>query len=53
MFVKVNNACATGSSALFMAKQFVEGGLAECCMALGFEKMERGSLNSKVNIVMQ
>ncbi|XP_078484945.1 sterol carrier protein 2-like [Ciona intestinalis] len=42
----VNNACATGSSALFMAKQFIEGGLAECTMALGFEKMERGSLGS-------
>lgn len=42
----VNNACSTGSSALFMAKQFVEGGLAECTMALGFEKMQRGSLSS-------
>ena len=26
----VNNNCSTGSTALFMAKQFVEGGLAEC-----------------------
>jgi len=43
----VNNNCATGSTALFMAKQFVEGGLAECVMALGFEKMERGSLGIK------
>ena len=43
----VNNNCATGSTALFMAKQFVEGGLAECTMALGFEKMEKGSLGSK------
>jgi acetyl-CoA acetyltransferase len=40
----VNNNCSTGSTALFMAKQFVEGGLSECVMALGFEKMERGSL---------
>lgn len=31
----VNNNCATGSTALYMAKQFVEGGLSECCMALG------------------
>ena len=30
-----------------MAKQFVEGGLSECVMALGFEKMERGSLGFK------
>lgn len=43
----VNNNCATGSTALFMAKQFVEGGLAECTMALGFEKMEKGSLGAK------
>ena len=33
----VNNNCATGSTALFMVKQFVEYGLAECAMALGFE----------------
>ncbi len=43
----VNNNCSTGSSALHMAKQFVEGGLAECTMALGFEKMEKGSLGIK------
>ncbi len=43
----VNNNCATGSTALFMAKQFVEGGLAECVLALGFEKMEKGSLGIK------
>ncbi|MFT4570884.1 MAG: acetyl-CoA acetyltransferase [Hyphomicrobiaceae bacterium] len=43
----VNNNCSTGSTALFMAKQFIEGGLAECTMALGFEKMERGSLGIK------
>ena len=43
----VNNNCSTGSTALFMAKQFVEGGLAECTLALGFEKMEKGSLGVK------
>lgn len=43
----VNNACSTGSSALFLAKQLVEGGTSDCVMALGFEKMERGSLGSK------
>jgi sterol carrier protein 2 len=42
----VNN-CATGSTALYMAKQFVEGGLSECVLALGFEKMEKGSLGIK------
>ena len=43
----VNNNCSTGSTALFMAKQFIEGGLAECAMALGFEKMEKVSLGIK------
>jgi len=43
----VNNNCATGSTALFMARQFVAGGLADCAMALGFEKMEKGSLGIK------
>lgn len=43
----VNNNCSTGSTALFMAKQFIEGGLSDCVLALGFEKMEKGSLGSK------
>jgi acetyl-CoA acetyltransferase len=43
----VNNNCSTGSTALFMAKQFIEGGLADCVMAIGFEKMEKGSLGAK------
>jgi sterol carrier protein 2 len=43
----VNNNCSTGSTALFMAKQFVQGGLADCVLAIGFEKMEKGSLGIK------
>jgi sterol carrier protein 2 len=43
----VNNNCATGSTALFMAKQFVASGIADCVLALGFEKMEKGSLGIK------
>ncbi len=43
----VNNNCSTGSTALFMAKQFVEGGISQCVIALGFEKMEKGSLGIK------
>ncbi len=42
----VNNNCSTGSTALFMAKQFIEGGLADCVLALGFEKMAKGSLGA-------
>ncbi|XP_056020038.1 sterol carrier protein 2-like isoform X3 [Ostrea edulis] len=42
----VNNACATGSTALYMAKNLIMGGLADCVLALGFEKMQKGSLGS-------
>ncbi|MER8055932.1 MULTISPECIES: thiolase C-terminal domain-containing protein [unclassified Streptomyces] len=40
----VNNNCATGATALMLARQLVEGGAADCVLALGFEKMSRGSL---------
>ncbi|HEY5656633.1 MAG TPA: lipid-transfer protein, partial [Myxococcota bacterium] len=39
----VNNNCSTGSTALFLAKQLVEGGLSDCVLVLGFEKKEKGS----------
>jgi acetyl-CoA acyltransferase len=45
--VNVNNNCSTGSTALHMARQTVRGGLADCVLALGFEKMEKGSLGVK------
>ncbi len=45
--MNVNNNCSTGSSALYMARQAVRGGLADCALALGFEKMEKGSLGAK------
>jgi sterol carrier protein 2 len=44
----VNNNCSTGSTALMLAKEFVESGKHDCVLALGFEKMERGSLSAKV-----
>ncbi|XP_067582266.1 sterol carrier protein 2 isoform X1 [Pseudorca crassidens] len=44
--INVNNNCSTGSTALFMARQLIQGGLADCVLALGFEKMEKGSLGS-------
>jgi len=43
----VNNNCSTGSSAIYLAKQIIEAGSADCVLALGFEKMERGSLSAK------
>ena len=45
--VNVNNNCSTGSSALYLARQAIRGGLADCVLAIGFEKMERGSLQTK------
>lgn len=45
--INVNNNCSTGSSALYLARQSVRGGLADCALALGFEKMEKGSLGVK------
>ena len=47
----VNNNCATGSSALHMANQVVSGGLSDCVLAVGFEKMQRGSLGSTVKLI--
>jgi acetyl-CoA acyltransferase len=44
--VNVNNNCSTGSTALFMAAQAIRGGLADCTIALGFEKMKPGSLEA-------
>jgi acetyl-CoA acetyltransferase len=44
--VNVNNNCSTGSSALWLARQAVESGAAECVLALGFEQMRPGALAS-------
>jgi acetyl-CoA acetyltransferase len=44
--VNVNNNCSTGSTALYLARQSIKGELAECALAVGFEKMERGSLSA-------
>ncbi|GAD85253.1 lipid-transfer protein [Nocardia asteroides NBRC 15531] len=44
--VNVNNNCSTGSTALYLAAQAIRGGLADCTLALGFEKMQKGSLGS-------
>ncbi len=43
--VNVNNNCATGSSALFLARQAIEHGTADIVLALGFEQMQRGALS--------
>ena len=44
--VNVNNNCATGSSALFLARQMVDAGAADCVLALGFEQMKPGAIGN-------
>ncbi|MCK6424872.1 MAG: lipid-transfer protein [Burkholderiaceae bacterium] len=44
--VNVDNNCSTGSTALFLARQAVAGGAADCVLALGFEQMNPGALGS-------
>ncbi|KAI8393573.1 thiolase-like protein [Radiomyces spectabilis] len=60
--INVNNNCSTGSAALYQARNAVASGTVDCALALGFERMARGSLTSTfsdrtnpldhVNIVM-
>lgn len=42
--INVNNNCSSGSTALFMARQAVESGAADCVLAFGFEEMKPGAL---------
>ncbi|MPY80151.1 MAG: lipid-transfer protein [Actinophytocola sp.] len=44
--VNVNNNCSTGSTALYLAAETIRGGRADCVLALGFEKMQPGSLGA-------
>ncbi len=45
--VNVNNNCSTGSTALFLARQAVASGAADCVLALGFEQMNPGALGAQ------
>ncbi|MBT9486790.1 MAG: lipid-transfer protein [Rubrivivax sp.] len=42
----VNNNCSTGSTALFLARQAIESGAADCVLVLGFEQMKPGALGT-------
>ena len=42
--INVNNNCSTGSTALFLARQMVANGAADCVLAVGFEQMLPGAL---------
>ena len=44
--LNVNNNCSTGSSALYLARQAVQSGAAECVLALGFEQMQPGAIKA-------
>lgn len=44
-----NNNCSTGATALMLAKQLVETGNNDCVLAVGFEKMQPGSLSTTVS----
>lgn len=42
--VNVNNNCATGSTALYLARQAIASGAFECVLAVGFEQMDPGAI---------
>ncbi len=44
--INVNNNCSTGSTALFLARQAIASGAADCVLALGFEQMAPGALGT-------
>ncbi|KAL5359677.1 acetyl-CoA acetyltransferase [Aspergillus floccosus] len=43
-----NNACATGSTGLHMARNFVKAGIHDCVLVVGFEQMTPGPLVGNV-----
>ena len=44
--VNVNNNCSTGSTALYLARQAIESGAADCVLALGMEQMRPGAIGN-------
>jgi len=45
--INVNNNCSTGSTALYLARQAIEHGVADCVLAVGFEQMSPGAIAAK------
>jgi acetyl-CoA acetyltransferase len=45
----VNNNCSSGSTALYLARQAIQGGMADCVLAFGFEQMQPGALTTHFN----
>ena len=44
--VNVNNYCASGSTALWLGRQAILAGTAQCVLVVGFEQMTRGAIGS-------
>jgi acetyl-CoA acetyltransferase len=47
--VNLNNNCATGSTAFYLAASAIKSGQAHCTIALGFDKMKKGPLPMELN----
>jgi len=45
--VNVNNNCATGSTALLLAREWVQSGLVDVALAVGFEQMSREAMSGR------
>jgi acetyl-CoA acetyltransferase len=46
--VNVNNNCATGSTALMLAREWVASGAADVVLAVGFEQMTREAMTGRI-----
>lgn len=44
--INVNNNCSSGSTALYLARKAIASGAADCVLAVGFEQMPRGALQT-------
>lgn len=42
--INVNNNCATGSTAFYLATNSIKSGMSHCALALGFDQMKKGPL---------
>lgn len=45
--INVNNNCATGSTALYLARQAIASEEADCVLAIGFEQMRPGAIEEQ------
>ena len=50
--INVNNNCSTGSTALWMGRNAIRGGGADCVLCVGWEQMEAGSSPSSCILIV-